>query len=276
LIPRWWRYRLSPEDEARVLAAMVLSDKKTRIVRPRWQPIASTRPEARALESLERTFIIRLNDRDQPLTAREIGATYENIRKYEITMDMPGSDERLERILWEIKQYEQRLSRDAAIGAVSEAASHEPAQPPASPMENDPALEWRHDVEECLRPRDEFHPPVESIDRLRLEIDRRRNYLAQFNLAESMARRLDDELACARLGRKDADGAAAQLAILDRWIARLEVAYARSQLLVGKRAQAAAERAGRPREHWEALTIDPRFKGRDPPPGQDFRYKRIR
>ena len=121
LIPRCWRYRLSPEDEARVLASMMLHGRTTRIVRPPWQPIASQRLGARALESLERTFVMRLNDRDHSLATREVDAMYQNIRTYEAMVGSPGSDARLARIAWEITQYKRRHATDDVLATVREA-----------------------------------------------------------------------------------------------------------------------------------------------------------
>jgi hypothetical protein len=213
-----------------------------------------TRPEARNLENLERTFIIGLNDHARPMTAREIGALYQRLREYEVRVGAPDSTKRLERILWEIEQYKQRLSRDAAIATVSEAPGHEPPQPlgsPAEPPENPVDDPWRRGVEQ-----DEFHasaPRVETADQLRVEIEARRRHLGAFNLSESMARDLD-----ASLSR--ASGEAERIAILNRWIARLSAAYAMSETIVAGRDAAAEGRAMRLREERPRLTIDPRFK----------------
>jgi len=139
IIPRPWRFQLSPEDEARVLASMMLHGRTTRIVRPPWQPIASQRLEARALESLERTFVIRLNDRDHLLSPGEVDATYQNIRAYEAMVGSPGSDARLERLRWEIEQCKrrhalERLTKDGDVLArVREATSCEPPRSVESP-----------------------------------------------------------------------------------------------------------------------------------------------
>jgi hypothetical protein len=100
--------------------------------------------------------------------------------------------------------------------------------------------------------------PVESIDHLRAKIDQRRQYLVQFGaLAESTARRLDEQLYLARLGRNDHDGVTAQLAILERSIASSERAIEMSRRIVAGRDQAAYERAIRPRQQEKPGSIAP-------------------
>jgi hypothetical protein len=85
---------------------------------------------------------------------------------------------------------------------------------------------------------------AESIDRLRTEIDARKRRLARFNLAESTARRLDNELA-------RAGDLAAQLAVLDRWLAGMERAAKTTALIVNGRDRTVYERAMRPRAREE-------------------------
>lgn len=91
---------------------------------------------------------------------------------------------------------------------------------------------------------------MESADQLKLEIEDRQRRLAEFNLAESTARRLDAELA--RAGSE-----AAQLAVLDRWIAPMECAVAFTETIVHGRDADAERRAMRPREPERRLTVDP-------------------
>ena len=246
-IPRPWRYRLSPEDEARVLAAMLDHDVRTRGGEPRppWQGITSRRDEACTLAALEKTWILRANDRSRPLPRAEMERLYETIVRAEHVVGDEGSAVRLRRLDWERHEYLLRARNAEAIDRAVKSA-------PASPdIEQRPP----HEV-----PPDDFRdaicPPytVESTDQLRVEIDRRRRQLAAFNLAESTARRLDSELA-------RAGDLAAQLAVLDRWLAGMERATKTTELIVNGRDRAAYERAMRPRSQEKPrLTIDPRFK----------------
>src|SRR5215510_1625654 len=61
LIPRWWRHRLTESEQTTVLQHMAAYDARVRggQPRPQWAPITSRRDEAQALESFERTFVIR-------------------------------------------------------------------------------------------------------------------------------------------------------------------------------------------------------------------------
>ena len=252
-IARPWRFQLDEAQEAAVLRDMQEHDARTGLVRPPWQPIGCAALPARwaqpgtLLAYLERTFIIYLNDRTVArLTARELAATYELIRKHELAMGAHGSTERLERIAWEIARYKQcRRSNDAV--------SLEPPQPPASPLD-DPELEPLQGVAECLRPKDAFNP-MESVNRLRAKIETRRQYLAQLPMSEAMAHSLDFQLDDAQLGRNDHDGAAAQLAVLDRWIASGERAVAMTKAIVAGRDKSWDERSMSPRPPEKRLTI---------------------
>jgi hypothetical protein len=92
---------------------------------------------------------------------------------------------------------------------------------------------------------------VESADQLRTEIEARKRRLAQFGpLPESTARCRDAELA--RAGSE-----LAQLAVLDRWLADLERAYAMSEHIVAGRDVAAEQRVMRSRQGERRLTIKP-------------------
>jgi hypothetical protein len=152
IIPRWWRYRLSEAEEATVLAHMVAHDARAGIERPPWQAVASQREEAKALASLERTWVIRLNSPDRP-RADEVERLYDLIRGEEHALGLPGMDVRLNRLAWERGQFILRTAlaptRDPAAGAAVahvESADfrhlHEISQP-ASPFEpaNDPPVE---------------------------------------------------------------------------------------------------------------------------------------
>jgi hypothetical protein len=158
-IPRPWRFQLSPEDEARVVAAMVLHDKRTRIVRPRWEANTSARLEARSLESFERTFIMRLNDRDHPLSPGEVDATYQNIREYEAAVGSPGSDARLERLLWEVEQYKRR---HAAVDALATARKAQASAGESNPVESPPSRASTEPLPAPFAAPDD--PPMDPVD----------------------------------------------------------------------------------------------------------------
>jgi hypothetical protein len=229
LIPRHWRFKLSEADETRVLVAMVLHDIRVRGGEPRppWQGITSRSDEANALGSLERSLMIRLNDRDRPLAKDEMERLYALARHAEQSLALSGADVRLKRLEWEVDRFRLRTMTDAAIDRAAKPA-------PASHDVEQPAP---HEV-----PPDNFRDALitphtlENADQLRVEIDDRKRRLAQFNLAESTVRSLDSELA--RAGGKDA-----QLAVLDRWIDSMERAHAMTQTIVAGRDQAAYERA---------------------------------
>ena len=140
-IARPWRFQPSPEDEARVSAAMAAYDVHVRGGEPRppWQRFASRRDQARDLERLERGFILALNDHARALSSGEAERVYDNIRQYEATYALffgpePGSDTRLQRLKWEIDRL-RRLSRDSdAITAGHDRAEHGESPPVESPQ----------------------------------------------------------------------------------------------------------------------------------------------
>jgi hypothetical protein len=152
LVPRWWRYQLSGSEAAAVLQHMVAYDARAGIQRPPWQAIASQRDEAKALASLERTWIIRLNSPDRP-RADEVERLYDLIRGAEHALGLPGMDVRLKRLAWERERFLLRTALaptrgPAALAHVESAAAwplHEISQRalPASPFEpaNDPRME---------------------------------------------------------------------------------------------------------------------------------------
>jgi hypothetical protein len=124
LIPRPWRFKLSEADETRVLAAMVLHDIRVRGGEPRppWQGITSRSDEANALGSLERSLMIRLNDRDRPLAKDEMERLYALVRTAEQALGLPGADVRLKRLEWEVDRFRLRCMTDAAIDRAAKPA----------------------------------------------------------------------------------------------------------------------------------------------------------
>jgi hypothetical protein len=97
---------------------------------------------------------------------------------------------------------------------------------------------------------------VESVDELRAAIDDRKRLLSLCNLPESSARRLAWELS-------DAGGAAAQLAVLDKWIAKIERARAMTEQMFGHYWDRAEARAAAPVDDWRPITPRLGCAGRD-------------
>ena len=261
LIPRHWRFKLCAADEAAVLAHMAAYDARVRggEPRPTWQAITSTASEARALADFEKSLVIAMNDAVRPLSRERMERLYDLARHAEHALGLPGMDVRLKRLEWERHQFLLRgLPTAPGDRAAAKRGGHEMSG--AGPAPASLGSEWLA----SRRPppddfRDQLVPPytVESADQLRVEIDARKRHLAQFNLAESTARSLDAELARALHGRNAVDGAAAQLAILDRRLAGMERAYAMSETIVAGRDAAAEQRAMRPRQQERLLTIAP-------------------
>jgi hypothetical protein len=238
--------------------------------KPAWQAHPSHSTQARELERLERTFLGELNaprhPAQTPLDLGEIEEMYQHIVEYEAVVNTRGRERRLERLRFEVETWRRHMAVDAAIKLA--AALTERSSPPggASPqtagqtqLENQITPENNQSVPEqspCAPPddfRDQLAPshPVENVDQLKAEIDHRKRRLTAFNLSESEARRLDGELARAQLGRNAADGAAAQLAVLDRWLAGMARAHSRTEAMIGHYARNVEERAARPRPREE-------------------------
>jgi hypothetical protein len=235
-IARPWRFRLSPEDEARVLAHMAEDDRRVRGGEPRppWQATTLTTVDARSLERCERALILAMN-RPHPPRSETVEQVYADVRAAEAMFGDAGSEVRLARLAWEIERFRRLrnvvpssrpLRADEPLTGRPHVAT--PPSPPATPPDT-----FRTAVSpSCM---------VESADELRAAIDDRKHRLAQCNLPESSARRLDTELALA-------GSEAAQLAILDRWLAAMERAYAMTEAIVAGRDRRAEERCTRPRE----------------------------
>jgi hypothetical protein len=115
LIPRWWRLKLSPEDEAAVLAHMADYDRRARGGEPRppWQPSVSTTMMAKDLESCERTLILAMNRFDLP-PLETIEQVYANVREAEAIVGDAGSEVRLKRLAWEIDKFRRRRLENGA------------------------------------------------------------------------------------------------------------------------------------------------------------------
>jgi hypothetical protein len=172
------------------------------------------------------------------MTAEEWVQTVEN--EHQITPEKLGVPNWIE---FQARRDDRFLAGDSVRqrGDVDAAAEHIAVRPDST--DKLPASVW-------TKPKASDSAPAESIDRLRTEIDDRKRHLARFNLAESTARRLDDELA-------RAGDLAAQLAVLDRWLAGMERAHTVTEAIVAGRDAAAYERAMRPRPQERLLTIVP-------------------
>src|SRR5712671_5993808 len=163
----------------------------------------------------------------------QLEAMYQRIIEYEAMVNAPGRERRLERLSFEVEAWRNRMTVDAAVkraAAVTQRVSLEVAVAAPAPRQA-PLDDFRASIP----------PPctAESVDWLRIEVDDRKRRLIRFNLAESAARRLDNELA-------RADGPAAQLAVLDRWLAGAERAVRTMELVVAGRDVRAQERADLP------------------------------
>jgi hypothetical protein len=261
LIPRWWRLKLSDAEQATVLAHMAEYDRRVRGGEPRppWQPSASTTMEARSLESCERALILSLNRPDPPplKTAEQV---YDNVREIEAIIGDAGSEVRLARLAWEIERF-RRLRN--VVPSPSPLRAYGPltgrphvATAPVNAQRRPPAAQET--------PPDSFRTTVapscavESKDQLKVEIDDRKRLLAHYNLPESSARSLAGELA-------DARGEAAQLAVLDKWIAGIQRSRAMNEQMLGHfwRAAEARDRAAELAEPpWRPSSILPRVTKR--------------
>jgi len=236
LIPRWWRLKLSDAEQAAVLAHMAEYDRRVRggQTRPSWQATSSTSIEARSLESCERALILAMNRPDPP-PLKTIEQVYTDVRAAEAMFGDAGSEVRLRRLAWEVDRFrrartENRASKASRVeaGASVERASQREL------LATTPDTEPPDSVRDAIS-----LPPVESIDRFRTKIDDRKRRLRQFNLAESATRQLDSKLATA-------GSEAAQLAVLDRWLADIERAAERTEAMFGHFIRAAEARAARP------------------------------
>ncbi|HKD27377.1 MAG TPA: hypothetical protein VKC66_15940 [Xanthobacteraceae bacterium] len=231
---------MSDAEQAAVLAHMAEYDRRVRGGQPRpsWQATSSTSMVAKDLESCERVLILAMN-RPEPPAVKTIEQVYSDVRAAEAMFGDHGSEVRLRRLAWEVDRFRRARTENRAINHPGEAhaANREQRREPAFAPQPSPPDSFR----DAISP-----PPVESVGRLRTEIDDRKRRLRQFNLAESAARRLDDELALAQLGRNDVDGAAAQLAVLDRRLADAERAAERTEAMFGHYIRAAEARAANP------------------------------
>ena len=257
LIPRHWRFKLSDAEQLAVLTHMAAHDMRVRGGQPRppWEPVTSQRAEAKALADLERSLIIAMNDTARPLPSEQMERLYTLARGAEHALGLPGADVRLKRLEWERHQFLLRglptLTPDDYAAAKR---GGQPALSSAKPAPTPLGSEW---LTPRRSPPDNFRdwlvPPhaVESCDWLRIEIAARKRRLAGFNLAESTARSLDAELA-------SVGSELAQLAVLDRWLANMERAYAMTETIVGDFAARAELRSRRPREPEQRHSILPR------------------
>src|SRR5260370_34047351 len=96
------------------------------------------------------------------------------------------------------------------------------------------------EIDKLVRVPDPLAPDMAQVEEDRLnaeavELER----LVRFNLVESAARLLDGDLA-------RAGGPSEKIAVLTRWIARTQLAYAVTELIVAGRDRRAAERAVNP------------------------------
>jgi hypothetical protein len=113
-IPRWWRLKLSKDEEATVIRAMLASDARCGITRPPWSPAVLpadgpartfARGLIKGLDQFERSFILALNDAHRRLPEQEMELLYRNIREGEQILGLPGSAVRLKRLAWERHQF---------------------------------------------------------------------------------------------------------------------------------------------------------------------------
>jgi hypothetical protein len=244
LIPRWWRFQLSPGDEARVLAHMAAYDARVRGGEPRppWQANTSTRIEARSLEACERALILAMNDPQTLLDggrkAAEIERAYDNVRAAEAMLGLAGADVRLHRLAWE---RERLLERARAMAART--LEGEPApSPPATELPNPPAAQ-------ATAP-DTFRDvvcPREAVEReLAAELAHAMSQISYLPLAASARAGFDRELA-------NAEGTAERLQVCERWFAAL----GRTEAIVGHYIERAEARAAARVDDWRPSSIAP-------------------
>jgi hypothetical protein len=121
IIARPWRFTsLSQADEA-----IVVRQRLDALMRgaghgcPPWQSHASASMEAQACESLERTFIAKLNDRSAGLSLEQVERTYETIIAAELAIGGEGCEIRKRRLAWERQQWILRASLPAVVEQVA-------------------------------------------------------------------------------------------------------------------------------------------------------------
>jgi hypothetical protein len=268
LIARPWRFRLSPEDEARVLAHMAEYDRRVRGGEPRppWQATTSTSVVAKDLESCERALILAMNRPDPPplKTAEEV---YADVRAVEAIVGDAGSDARLERLRWEIERFRRSQMERHPQPAAKAAAKHQVGRTAGElrasrPLRADEPLTGRPHVTSsppsppaAAAPPDSFREavaPHDAVEReLAAELARAMRQISTLPLAESARARLNQALA-------NSHGVAERLQVLKRWFARMERAYAMTEAMVGPYMDRAEARAELPVNEWRPLSIVPR------------------
>jgi hypothetical protein len=199
-IPRPWRFKLSPEDEATVIRAMLASDARSGVTRPPWSPIPSPRGAAKGLNQLERFFILRLNDCSRPLRQEEMEQLYALAREGEAILGLPGSDRRLERLAWERHQFLLRALTRTGLRHAPPAAPAT-SSPPETPHLGSPSP---HETSKLGSP---FEPengsPVESEAERKARMEQaayeRSQLIVKAGCAMGERRRLLGEMAASRV-----------------------------------------------------------------------------
>jgi hypothetical protein len=247
LIPRWWRLKLSPEDEARVLAHMAAYDARVRGGEPRppWQPSTSTTMEARSLESCERALILAMNRPDPP-PLETVEQVYANVRVAEAIVGDAGSEIRFKRLAWEVDRFRRRRL-EVSSEWIEEAKRHGEVRA-SNPSPREPAAaRWP-------APPDTFRDAVAPHDameqELAAELSELESLISALPLAESARASLDRELRYAR----DME---ARAQVLRRWFASVQHASAASAALVDRYSARAETRAQAPRDDWRPSSIAP-------------------
>ena len=210
-IPRWWRLKLSKDEEATVIRAMLASDARSGITRPPWSPAALPPDEpargfarglVKGLNQFERNFILALNDAHRRLPEQEMELLYRNIREGEQILGLPGGDVRLKRLAWERHQFLLRaLTR---TGLRPGAASH---APPATSSPNEtsslgsPSLQETSSLGSPFEPADDLPTETEAEARERqlLEAYERSMAIVAAGKAAGQRRRLLGEMAASRV-----------------------------------------------------------------------------
>src|SRR5262249_31676970 len=194
-------------------------------------PIRSTTFEAASLARFERTFILRLNDRQAPLPRDEAERLHALVKQAEHTLDLPDTDSRLVRLQWEIERFRFRSMSPVTVEpapSVHGAASCAPqaavqlALPDAPQLASATSLSSADGVS-FESPGASVELPGADEDDKRLEAEAARlTALARSGLPESTLAVLGAALARACGSLTGAARHAAVIAVCRKWLDDLE------------------------------------------------------